>query len=148
MTDFQLAHKLFLFFKNSNIYRTLLTAVTLHTFTSSAVAMPIPCIPQHKQHPITRALEERLESTFASVLYFLLSTPVPSYIIVAVETCHTDKYKGLGSYCRAVHVKPFLNEHTLIVILPCQPGRRQPCESFPTVRRRPVVQTACMIELS
>lgn len=120
---------------NSNIYlHSRRHARSLHTST--------------KQHPVTRALEERLESTFASVLYFLLWTPVPSYIIVAVETCHTDKYKGLGSYCRAVHVKPFLNEHTLVIMLPWQPGRRQPCETFPTVYRRPVVQTVCMIELS
>lgn len=108
----------------------------------------------HSLHTSTQAAPNHKSTWRKAGINFCISTlfsplhSVPSYIIVAVETCHTDKYKGLGSYCRAVHVKPFLNEHTLVVILPWQPGRRQPCESFPTVHRRPVVQTACMIELS
>ncbi|TKS69832.1 SH2 domain-containing adapter protein F [Collichthys lucidus] len=40
-----------------------------------------------------------------------------------------------------------MNTHTHRHTPPVSQAGRRPCESFPTVQRRPVVQTACMIEL-
>lgn len=84
-------------FARINTHRYVHTTPT-HTHTSSAVSMAIPCIPQHKQqHLITRgAVGGKARINFCDVTLSASLDSVHSYIVVAVETCYTDKYKGPG----------------------------------------------------
>lgn len=79
----------------------MFAATPTHTNTS-AVSMAILCIPQHKQQHLIarRTVGRKARINFCVVTLSAPLDSVPSYIVVAVETCYTDKYKGLGQYCR------------------------------------------------
>lgn len=67
-----------------------------HIHTPQLSAWPFPAYlntssSTYSQEEISK---EKLESTSVMLLYLLNSTP--THIVVAVQTCYTDEYNGLG----------------------------------------------------